>query len=747
MTQPTTPRFGDLYNFTQRQSGWMGPLAIKTARDSTFIGLTLKSKTVTAQPGSPVDGDAYWNPAGSTGAFWGVGGNQNKVVVYFAELPLSSAPVVGYTPAGGWVAFAVPRGLLAEIQDEAIVAIYDGATTWNNILATIVGALVYQGTVNMSADPGLPSPAVGNRGYYYVVSVASAGDVSYANLPTSRSYNAGDTVISRGSGATWDVVDAVNEDVAGTANTILQRTSTGGGNFGGDVKITSANLGVGAAPAWPLDMTQAATAASGNAYGAKLAQTLNAAANGDALYGLYINPTYSDHSMSGVQHFIQGWASVALLNQSGSFITTGQVIVGPLSSSTVVPLDILKAVTAGAGSATGARAQQTLTAAADNDVLTALYINPTFADAGHAGVIHYMQGWGPASAFVAYVDGVGNMMAPKQSGATGAAGNLTLESTTHATKGKILFGASAYDEANNRLGIGGSSPSYPVDVSQAITAAAGVAYGGRFAQTLTAAANNDVLTALYINPTFNDGGKTGVTHYFVKWGSVASVDSTGQFAGLGVIRSGTYSARGSASSYGANAYFLATDIGLSPGCLFRSDGTNWLQLGEHYLCVNTSNVVADSGHLVKSIFDTAPTLPNGCLAVGTKFEWAFRMRNHDAGPDDAAVVYGMLIGATDVGNLTYAAFAEYNNAVDARMNGEMVVRSLGASGSVMGTMNYYYTVDAPYIRHAVVEPATATTVDTTGTISPDVKITLSSISASPTRTIIEAWIRVRGLVG
>lgn len=37
-------------------------------------------------------------------------------------------------------------------------------------------------------------------------------------------------------------------------------------------------------------------------------------------------------------------------------------------------------------------------------------------------------------------------------------GNLTLQSTSHATRGKILFGTSAYDEVNNRLGIGTSSP-------------------------------------------------------------------------------------------------------------------------------------------------------------------------------------------------------------------------------------------------------------------------------------------------
>ena len=38
-------------------------------------------------------------------------------------------------------------------------------------------------------------------------------------------------------------------------------------------------------------------------------------------------------------------------------------------------------------------------------------------------------------------------------------GTLTLSSTSHATKGKILFGTSAYDEVNNRLGIGTTTPS------------------------------------------------------------------------------------------------------------------------------------------------------------------------------------------------------------------------------------------------------------------------------------------------
>jgi len=50
-------------------------------------------------------------------------------------------------------------------------------------------------------------------------------------------------------------------------------------------------------------------------------------------------------------------------------------------------------------------------------------------------------------------------------GDTGSGGNLTLSSTANATKGKILFGTSAYDHANNRLGIGTASPDVQLTVS------------------------------------------------------------------------------------------------------------------------------------------------------------------------------------------------------------------------------------------------------------------------------------------
>ena len=59
-------------------------------------------------------------------------------------------------------------------------------------------------------------------------------------------------------------------------------------------------------------------------------------------------------------------------------------------------------------------------------------------------------------------------------GGTGSGENLTLSSTSNATKGKILFGTSAYNEANNRLGIGTTSPSAPIHTVSASGAVAAI---------------------------------------------------------------------------------------------------------------------------------------------------------------------------------------------------------------------------------------------------------------------------------
>jgi len=62
-------------------------------------------------------------------------------------------------------------------------------------------------------------------------------------------------------------------------------------------------------------------------------------------------------------------------------------------------------------------------------------------------------------------------------GDTASGGNLTLQSTSNATKGKILFGTSVYDEVNNRLGIGTTSPLMGLDIPAYTTTNSGLRIG------------------------------------------------------------------------------------------------------------------------------------------------------------------------------------------------------------------------------------------------------------------------------
>lgn len=63
-------------------------------------------------------------------------------------------------------------------------------------------------------------------------------------------------------------------------------------------------------------------------------------------------------------------------------------------------------------------------------------------------------------------------------GGSGAAGTLVLSSTSNPTKGKILVGTSAYDEANNRWGVGKNNPAVPLDVVGAAAISGNATIGG-----------------------------------------------------------------------------------------------------------------------------------------------------------------------------------------------------------------------------------------------------------------------------
>jgi len=85
---------------------------------------------------------------------------------------------------------------------------------------------------------------------------------------------------------------------------------------------------------------------------------------------------------------------------------------------------------------------------------------------------------------------------PTIRGGSASGGNLVLQSTSSGTKGKIFLGTggvlSAFDEVNNRLGVGNVSPTVPLDVTGA----------GVFSSTVTAAdptASTHLATKNYVD--------------------------------------------------------------------------------------------------------------------------------------------------------------------------------------------------------------------------------------------------------
>lgn len=85
-----------------------------------------------------------------------------------------------------------------------------GKLTTAQIPASLVGAVVYQGTWNATTNTPALTSGTGTKGAYYKVSVAGTTTVDGIN-----SWNPGDTIIF--DGTTWDKIDGISNEVLSVA--------------------------------------------------------------------------------------------------------------------------------------------------------------------------------------------------------------------------------------------------------------------------------------------------------------------------------------------------------------------------------------------------------------------------------------------------------------------------------------------------------------------------------------------------
>lgn len=171
---------------------------------------------------------------------------------------------------------------------------------------------------------------------------------------------------------------------------------------------------------------------------------------------------------------------------------------------------------------------------------------------------------------------------PKISGSAASGQNLTLVSTTHATKGKILIGTlSAYDEVKDKLGIGITSPTAYIHVVKTLSSSN--LTGGNFNCT--------------------SSGSTGGTQQGLNINLNAGYTGSQSTNGFGAFNL----AAGTASGYTAATYSFRSN-GNYGGYAFASATTAGNNMG--------LTGIADNGNVNFGVWGAATTAKNSATNIG-----------------------------------------------------------------------------------------------------------------------------------
>jgi hypothetical protein len=180
-------------------------------------------------------------------------------------------------------------------------------------------------------------------------------------------------------------------------------------------------------------------------------------------------------------------------------------------------------------------------------------------------------------------------------GGTAASNSLTLSSTSNATKGKILFGTSAYDEVNNRLGIGTNAPDGPFHVSTSSSVNANLISSARLLQlTNNVASIGSIVTS-------SDSGGAGAYSIWTGVRSRGTLTSpTTPLADDYIFGLVSNAYDGTASGGGTAGLFFISDANVTAGnapqrIAFSTSLTNNLGRTEKLQIKPNGNVIIQNG--------------------------------------------------------------------------------------------------------------------------------------------------------
>lgn len=236
--------------------------------------------------------------------------------------------------------------------------------------------------------------------------------------------------------------------------------------------------------------------------------------------------------------------TLATVTARGATTTTAVTMAGLTLQGAVSGTGNLSNYTVTAASGLGAskRITSTLVAAANNDVLVGLDIAPTFTNGAFTGItqigariqnsiiplrFHQVTGqsttleWynSAGSSRLAYMNltSGGDWVLQSQSGLIRLFANNTESVRVFGTSNVVIQNGGTFTDAGYRLDVNGTTRFQGASTfTGSVSAASSIARGTYFNQTLVAAANNDVLVGIDVDPTFSVGSFTGVSTYGVR---------------------------------------------------------------------------------------------------------------------------------------------------------------------------------------------------------------------------------------